>query len=193
MNVNNLNEAMAEVELVKAAMIQQQDEVCQTLGKALGYPRFADDQVNFPDATESDGIFVGEHVAETLAVEAAAEIARLRGERDVLAMERRVSDSEMIALLKRINKEFYDKAESALKKAGCTDAVILERCQETICEQCRQVRCICVGGINEQLTTILAEIVRLQEQGTSLTTDLIKAINADAAARVLGGKKHEGR
>lgn len=46
-------------------------EICQTLGKVLGYPLFKDDQKNFPGATEADGVCVGEHIAETLAMEAA--------------------------------------------------------------------------------------------------------------------------
>ncbi len=54
--------------------------VCQCLGRALNYPRYADDKENFPGATDADGVCVGEHVAETIAVEAAREIERLRAE-----------------------------------------------------------------------------------------------------------------
>lgn len=50
------------------------DEICQTLGKALGYPWFKDDQENFPGATEANGVCVGDHVAESLADEAAKRI-----------------------------------------------------------------------------------------------------------------------
>lgn len=56
------------------------DEICQTLGKALGYPWFKDDQKNFPGATESNGVCVGDHVAETLAMEAASRIAKQQAE-----------------------------------------------------------------------------------------------------------------
>lgn len=55
-----------------------ENEVCQTLGKALGYPWFKDDQKNFPGATEADGVCVGEHVAESIAAEAADVITRLQ-------------------------------------------------------------------------------------------------------------------
>ena len=56
-----------------------QDEICQVLGKALGwYPWYKDDQKNFPGATEADGVCVGEHVAESMADEVAGEIKRLR-------------------------------------------------------------------------------------------------------------------
>lgn len=54
-------------------------EVVQTLGKALHYPWFKDDQANFPGATEADGVCVGDHVAESLAAEAAKRIAELEG------------------------------------------------------------------------------------------------------------------
>jgi hypothetical protein len=50
----------------------------------LGYPWFKDDQKNFPGADESCGVCVGDHVAETLAMEAATEIERLRKENERL-------------------------------------------------------------------------------------------------------------
>ncbi len=56
------------------------DEVCQTLGEALGFPWYKDDQENFPGAALRHGVCVGDHVAESLAVEAAHEIERLRAE-----------------------------------------------------------------------------------------------------------------
>lgn len=70
--------ATAEIDRLQHASYQLHEEVCQTLGKALGYPWLKDDQDNFPGATEADGVCVGEHVAESLAVEAAKEIKRLR-------------------------------------------------------------------------------------------------------------------
>lgn len=53
------------------------DDVCQTLGKALGYPWYMDDQKNFPGADESSGVSVGDHVAGSIAREAATKIAML--------------------------------------------------------------------------------------------------------------------
>ena len=50
------------------------EEICQILGKVLGYPWFKDDKKNFPDATEVDGVCVGDHVAESIADEAASRI-----------------------------------------------------------------------------------------------------------------------
>lgn len=51
-------------------------EIEQILGKALGYPWYWDDQENFPGATKEDGVCVGDHVAATLAMEAADRIRR---------------------------------------------------------------------------------------------------------------------
>ena len=76
-----LRNASGEVERLRAALIKQQHEIQQTLGEALNYPKFSDDQKNFPGAT-GDGVCVGDHVAESLAAEAAKELERLRGELD---------------------------------------------------------------------------------------------------------------
>lgn len=56
---------------------KQNDEICQALGKALGYPWFKDDQKNFPGATEMDGVCIGDHVAESMADEAARKVGAL--------------------------------------------------------------------------------------------------------------------
>lgn len=50
-------------------------EVEQRLGKALGYPWYKDDQKNFPNATEADGVCIGEHTPGTIAHEAANRLA----------------------------------------------------------------------------------------------------------------------
>ena len=57
------------------ALRKESWEVEQILGKALGYPWYKDDKKNFPDATEADGVCVGEHTTVTLAME----IAKKRG------------------------------------------------------------------------------------------------------------------
>jgi hypothetical protein len=66
----------AEVERLREACMRTNAAVCQSLGKALGYPWFKDDQKNFPGATEADGVCVGEHVAESVAEEAARALKR---------------------------------------------------------------------------------------------------------------------
>lgn len=62
------------------AMAKSNDEITQVLGRALKYPWFKDDQNNFPGATEENGVCVGDHVAESLADEAAKRIAELEAQ-----------------------------------------------------------------------------------------------------------------
>lgn len=52
----------------------------QTAGKALSYPRYCDDQANFPGTTPNDGVCVGEHTAETIVMELAREVDHLKAE-----------------------------------------------------------------------------------------------------------------
>ena len=60
-------------------------EIEQILGKALGYPWFKDDKKNFPEATEEHGVCVGDHVAITLAMEAAEKIKQLKDRNEKLS------------------------------------------------------------------------------------------------------------
>lgn len=53
------------------------DEVCQVLGKVLGYPWYKDHQKNFPGSTEKDGVCVADGTAESLADQAAERIKNL--------------------------------------------------------------------------------------------------------------------
>ncbi len=68
------------------ALAHQSNEIEQILGKALGYPWYKDDGKSWPEATEADGVCVGDHDAASLAMEAIgrivtaeAELATLRG------------------------------------------------------------------------------------------------------------------
>lgn len=72
------DDARAELARLRASMAAENDRICQILGAVLGYPRFCDDQRNFPSATEADGVCVGDHVAMSLASEAARELKRLK-------------------------------------------------------------------------------------------------------------------
>lgn len=56
----------------------QEREIEQLLGKALGYPWYKDDQKNFPGATEEDGVCIGEHVTVTIVMEAAEKLTQLQ-------------------------------------------------------------------------------------------------------------------
>ena len=53
------------------------EEIEQILGKALGYPWYKDDPKNFPNATEADGVCVGDHTAWSLTVCASHKIKML--------------------------------------------------------------------------------------------------------------------
>jgi hypothetical protein len=74
--------AADEIERLRLACTAMNTEVCQRLGKALGYPWFKDDQENFPGATEENGVCTGEHVAESIAAEAADWIGEVEAQRD---------------------------------------------------------------------------------------------------------------
>ena len=67
-----------ELKSLREKGIKYDHEIEQVLGKALGYPWFKDDQKNFPGTTEVDGVCVGEHVAASIAIEAAEKIISLK-------------------------------------------------------------------------------------------------------------------
>lgn len=48
----------------------------QIAGRALGYPRYEDDQKNFPGTTDADGVCVGDHIADTVVAELAEAYAK---------------------------------------------------------------------------------------------------------------------
>lgn len=55
----------------------QNHEIEQILGRALGYPYYADDPKNFPGATHQDGVCVGPNTIECLAEQAAVRITKM--------------------------------------------------------------------------------------------------------------------
>lgn len=67
----------------------------QALGQRLGFPWYKDDPVNFPDATESDGVCVGELVPEDLAILAADKLAALTEEVKALREALRLRDNDL--------------------------------------------------------------------------------------------------
>ena len=76
--VDEIERLTARVTSLEEGYIQNEHEIEQLLGKALGYPWYKDDPKNFPDATELDGVCVGEHSALTLAMEAATRFQEIR-------------------------------------------------------------------------------------------------------------------
>jgi hypothetical protein len=75
---------LAFVRNERLAFVRNEEDICQVLGSALGYPRYADDPAAFPGATEADGVCVGERVAASLAMEAADRIRALEAENEQL-------------------------------------------------------------------------------------------------------------
>ena len=74
----------AEDKRLREACARTNDIICQILGPALGFPRYCDDQKNFPGATAEDGVCTGPWVAEDLASLAAERIAKLMRDREAL-------------------------------------------------------------------------------------------------------------
>lgn len=66
-----------ELEAKIAGMQKELQEIDQILGKALSYPRYCDDQKNFPGTTNDDGVCTGDATPAVLAIMAAARIEEL--------------------------------------------------------------------------------------------------------------------
>jgi hypothetical protein len=78
--IAKLKAEIERYEHIRKAVQKDDHTIEQALGKALGYPWFVKDPKNFPDATEEDGVCVGEHVPATIAIEAAERIMKLEAE-----------------------------------------------------------------------------------------------------------------
>jgi len=102
----------ADLARERAVSIRSANEIEQILGKALGYPWYKDDPKNFPDATEANGVCVGDHVPESLAAEAAARIADLQAD---LAREREAH--AVTRLSERLYQESLAQAQGELRTA----------------------------------------------------------------------------
>ena len=102
-----------ERDRLRKAAVDQNQEIEQTLGAALGYPRYCDNLESFPDATEDDGVCVGDHVAETLAEEAAARIVTLQSGKGVAFPDYEFLYREL-ADTQRRDRERLDAARNAL-------------------------------------------------------------------------------
>lgn len=66
---------------------QEIELVEQTAGRALGYPRYCDDQKNFPGSTDADGVCVGDHSAVTIVRELAEKYSEARAEVERLTQQ----------------------------------------------------------------------------------------------------------
>ena len=90
---------------------KESEEIEQILGKALGYPWFKDDQDNFPNATEADGVAVGDHTAWSLAMEAADKIKHLENQ-----LDEALGIAKIIAVSINQYKQLDDEQRATIKK-----------------------------------------------------------------------------
>jgi hypothetical protein len=75
---SDLRRVLAQLAALQFQLVGYQhehNEAGQVAGKALGYPWFKDDQKNFPDATEADGVCIGEHTNLTIVEELSAALS----------------------------------------------------------------------------------------------------------------------
>ena len=140
MEVNKKQEPMPERMMVKEleqkynAMEQELYEVEQILGEALSYPRYCDDLQNFPDATEADGICVGEMTPAALAEQMAKEYALL-SEHGIKFFMKGIEASSLVSSLNQEKKDYetlarlFEQQTENLK----TKTQILESIQKLIC------------------------------------------------------------
>ena len=76
--IDEHREVIAKLNKQNVKMLEEFREIDQILGKALNYPWFKDDQENFPNATEADGVAIGDHTTWSLAHQAADKIKELQ-------------------------------------------------------------------------------------------------------------------
>lgn len=125
----------ARIEQLKRACSTINNEVCQVLGKALGYPWYKDNQDVFPGTTEAHGVCVGEHIAETIADEAARRIADLQVEIAVLKENAQIDD-ERIRMLDEENDDLRARVRELRSRINNGLRVHAEKYKETISVYC---------------------------------------------------------
>jgi septation ring formation regulator EzrA len=110
----------AEKERCKRAYSVMNEDVCQTLGKVMGFPWFKDHQEHFPGATEEQGV-AHDQVAETMAEIAAAQITKLASEnaalREALA---EITSHDLVAIQgagRVVASKMQMRARAALEEA----------------------------------------------------------------------------
>jgi len=126
--------AEAEVERLTArnaalvpGLARMNDDIGQTLGKALGYPWFKDDQAIFPGATEAEGVCIGDHVAESIADEAAAKIGKLRAEIERLTKLNDDKFRHIQAYCKAADDDRVEVKRLTAERDNLVDCLILRR------------------------------------------------------------------
>jgi uncharacterized coiled-coil DUF342 family protein len=151
--VHNLE---AEIERLRRGCTMLNSEVCQRLGKALGYPWFKDDQENFPGATEESGVCTGEHVAESIAAEAATRIERL---------EARLAwwDNASREMYEALNKAEAERDEAIQRGNDWCDQAQKARAERDAAVMDADMQAREAGNMEHNARVLMAERDRLRE------------------------------
>lgn len=102
----------------------EMNEIEQTLGSALDYPRYVDDPANFPRATAKDGVCVGELTPIDLSSQAAKRIEALKMELeqtkntllqlcDAFAQKVNEQESDLIQLRAQLKDREYQSQQKS--------------------------------------------------------------------------------
>lgn len=143
-------------------------EIEQILGKALGYPRYIDDQKNFPGST-GDDVCVGEHVAVTLASEVAARVT---------ALERELSEAK--AAVANLESECESLRNEASSEGQYADGVKRER--DNLAARLRESaswlgdvhRRIGPGATNDWIRQEVEKVLRKLQYPASAQSEVVK-------------------
>ena len=127
--------------------IREFRDIEQTAGKALGYAWFKDDKKNFPEATEADGVCIGEHVPGTIVAELVSRFTSLQADH-----------ARVLGLVQALDGRFwnYEQKMCDRERAGLT-------------KEQRTGACIVLHWLNEQIkaASLPAQRAKLAQGGAS--------------------------
>lgn len=158
---SQLKAAEERVRFLEEACAKASNEICQVLGKALGFPRYCDDQAVFPGTTPEDGVCVHEHVDITLAMLAAEKLKAAEAER----MQEDHSMAHMHLWAEYIGKKLGVVYDSDLAVDGeiaigeAIDALLAERekwreLYQAAWEECEWRRTVEPGEFTSDMTEV---------------------------------------
>jgi hypothetical protein len=105
-----------QLELGKKLSIESDNRIEQAIGKVLGYPAYKDDQKNFPNATEANGVCVGDHVAESLVMELVGRFKELERINSVLEQQLILENKPISEAIKEARADQNKKIGKWLRK-----------------------------------------------------------------------------
>ena len=107
-----------QLELGKKLSMESDNRIEQAIGKVLGYPAYKNDQKNFPNATEANGVCVGDHVAESLVMELVGRFKELEADIEELKILNQNNDKAIRADQNKKIGDAIDKTENPYKSKG---------------------------------------------------------------------------